>query len=125
MEIIEVFFETDPVGRDSIRILDASPQAPSLLLGREALYQNVNRSGHQQFLRALRVTDGIRLASSRLGPMHEATVEVTRINERHGADLRFTNEKLLGPKVHHSACRNFQTEFPERVREALKFVANS
>jgi len=91
VEIVQVVFEADASRADAMWVVNAGDDATTLFLRREALYENVNRARHEQFLRALGVADRVRFPSARLGPMHEAAVEMTGINQWHSVVLCLAN----------------------------------
>src|SRR6266511_3529714 len=111
---VEVIFEADALAGDALRVMNGSYHTSRLLLGGEALDEHVALIRHEQRLCRRGVEQRVRFLAPPLRPGDEAIGEVRRINEWHGARLRFGAQVLPCPKVHDASGRCRQAEVWQR-----------
>src|SRR5258706_13679756 len=95
-----MIFKSYQRSRNLLRIVNAGDDAPSLFFRGEPFCQHINASWHEQLPRLPAADDRVRLSRTRLGPMHEAPVEVARVDQGNGSLFRLLAKERLGAEIH-------------------------
>src|SRR5581483_7251294 len=95
-------FKADSLGADDRRIEKARHQAAPLFLRRESFCQQIQTAWSQPGPGFVVVQNGVWFSGASLWPVHQAPIEMARINQRDRSFLRILAKEGLQPKVHDS-----------------------
>jgi len=87
-----------------------SGQAAALLFGCEAFREQIDPGRHQPRTRLVVVENGVGFSACGFGPVNGAAIEMTGIEQRHGAGFGFLAKRVLESEVHDAPGRDSYTQ---------------